>query len=111
MNEELLKRIDAIAAKFSVTGDHLWKVLVAQSRIEALQDGICALIALAAACGLAKLSHWIYKQEDDSVELFMIALVAAVVAAAIACVYILSIPTELLNPEYFALHRIMESIK
>lgn len=50
MNEEILKRIDALAAKLNTTGEQLFGVLVKQSRIDGIEytvyAAICCLVAL-----------------------------------------------------------------
>jgi hypothetical protein len=111
MNEELLKRLDLLAAKLSTTVDHLWSVVVRQARVEAIQDTICLILSLVAAWYLGKWGRWLVADPGkDGIAWVAIAFLGIAVAyVLVSC--LCSIPTELLNPEYFALHRLMEGLR
>lgn len=110
MTDEILKRLDLLATKLSTTVDHLWGVLLYQARIEAIGDSIGLLIILIAGYWVYRWARWVVKSGADDIIWFPIG--ASVIALTILLFAELSsLPTELFNPQYFALHRIMESLK
>jgi hypothetical protein len=110
MNEELLKRLDVLAAKLGVASAQIWQCLLLQSRIEAITDiGIlclcCGSFFVFRAWGRKIVSgNW-----DEAAWLPLTAL--ACVTLIVACVVSSDIATELFNPQYFALNRILKSLK
>lgn len=113
MNEELLKRLDLLAAKLNVTATALWSALIRQARVEAIQDTIYSVVLLLAVGGLIKLIYWRWKSDDgrDDDGLVVTAAIAAAVFFFLFLMIASCIPTEFLNPEYFALTRLLEKLK
>ena len=53
MTQEILQRLDALAAKLGVAAGELWRVLLAHARIDAIENAfwiVCASGLLWAAC-------------------------------------------------------------
>ena len=113
MNEELLKRLDLLAAKLNVTATVLWAALIRQARVEAIQDTIYSVTLLLVVGGLIKVIHWRWKSDDshDDGGLVLACGIAAIVLFVMFLLIASCIPTEFLNPEYFALTRLLEKLK
>lgn len=118
MNEEILKRIDLLAAKLGVTADHIWAVLVKQARVEAAEWIIWSLFWFILSGACAYMSRWLYKLEktgnrSHEVEeaYFLFAAVPSGIAFVIAAGCLANILTLFVNPEYWALKQIMEMMK
>ena len=108
MKEEILKRLDILAAKFSTTADHLWGVLIKQARVEAISDALLLCAVLVGVWYTIKWGRWIVTKCEDEIVWIPFGLVS-IVLIVIGIVCLTSIPTELLNPEYFALKRVLEA--
>jgi len=114
MQAELLKRLDALATKVGTTGEHLWTVLVAQARIDAIQYIIGAILVLLAAIVVAYIGTHIWKSADGfndgkawGIFLWFAASIGFAAAAALATDSL----TPLLNPEYWAFKEILRLVK
>lgn len=116
--QELLKRLDAVAAKLGTTTEYLWKVLVKQGYVE----GIAQLVSIPALLLLAymgyRLSKKLYQMgEDDGWNgpgpvfgsAFLYLGIGAAIFLAMGNAYFGLL--QLLNPEYFALRQILQAIK
>lgn len=115
MKEELLKRLDALAAKLGVASEHIWQVLVKQAGVAAVENLIGILIGVAVMI----LGPWLFqkgrttpKVNGDSTDLAVAQMVIGVVCLAVSVVVtiacVVSLPTLVMNPEYFALQKVME---
>lgn len=116
INQELLSRLDALAAKLGTTASHLWAILLHQAYVVGYTDlgaGI-VLAAIAVAGGLIGRKMWV-KFDDHYAEAGLFGCVLCYFASlgcAIATVNLLySAITELANPEYFALAEILKAVK
>lgn len=132
---EILKRIDVLAAKLGVTAEIIWSILVKQAAIEAWRTGIGAVVVIGAACALLP---WVYREiarstaEHKKTECgggfcfdftghwrggfagFMATTVACVVMLALLIAVVVdlaSLPTLILNPEYWALQQILGGMR
>ena len=118
MTQEIMKRIDVLAVKLGVTGQYLWGVLVKQAEVEAIEDILSALLfGVLAGIGLYIIKKMIkiwQSDEYDEVGIMLgsIACFIAVVVGLIGfvCCMISSI-TPIMNPEFFALRQILNSVK
>ena len=124
LKQEILTRIDALAAKLGVTADHIWLVLVKQAGVEAWMCGAigvtCAILAVVAFSWCWKLGgqcHSIRESERHygSGEGFLAGAFfsgLAGVALTIATMVLLSgVPTLVMNPEYWALKQVLAAVK
>ena len=106
MQQELLNRLDALAAKLGTTAEHLWGVLIYQARIDALVSAIGFVV-------FGLITMFLYKvvrNADDEIDRIFPA-VGMVITFGIAIACLFSIWTPLLNPEYFALQKVLEVLK
>ena len=109
MTEEILKRIDVLAAKLNTTGEHIWSILLRQARIEAI-EWLCWAIFWAGVCGLCvKGIRWCHKSEDsmwnDGFPMTVLGFVGVLTFIfAIGCLS--SVSTPFFNPEYWALKQL-----
>lgn len=111
MNEELLKRLDALALKFGVLGNQLWATLVHQARLEAIQDVFLTVFF----GGLTLVCAWACKKmyQTDNVELgvFIATMIFGLIFFFVAICCVTDIPTELFNPDYWALTHLKDLLK
>ena len=101
---DVMKRLDAIAAKLGVAANHIWGVLVYQARVDAIEWIIWGVLWLAIAGSLVHCAQFAYSRKDDSER-----VEKAVTLGGIAIVFTLlglgclsNILTNFLNPEYWA---------
>jgi hypothetical protein len=110
MNEEILKRIDALAAKLNTTGEHLWSILMKQVRIETYTC-IGWIIFCSVSLYAAYRTYWWCKSKSEDWDfggdryslLGNLFLPLVSIFLVIGIIGNLSeIPTLLLNPEFAA---------
>ncbi len=106
MNGEILKRLDALAAKLGVTADHLWGVLIRQARIEAYEWIAWGALWLALSCLTWYLTIKLYKDDDKDGELLITMGIASLTTTVVGLICMSGTPGLLLNPEYWALKQV-----
>lgn len=115
MSEELLKRLDLLAAKMGTTGSHLWEVLIREARINGVMNLFWAMASIVAICLFVfrvapKLIAW-----DDSFDraggLMVLGCLISCALAAFAIVCLICAPGELVNPEFWALDHVINALK
>lgn len=112
MNEEILQRIDALAAKLGVVGEHLWAVLVKQVQVDVIvASGVLGLWTALSILWYVTNRAAIKKHGfSDAMEfgvgrtIFFAMLVVVGIIVWSACSPV--ILTGLLNPEYAALKKL-----
>jgi zinc transporter ZupT len=109
VNEEILKRLDALAAKLGVTAQYLWGVLIRQAVVEGALDAGLFVAGAAVAFWCFQRAKELIKDEEDDTAVFPIAI--GFVVSVVACGFLYSSICELANPGYFALDKIMKVIK
>lgn len=116
LNKELLNRLDTLAAYMHTTGEHLWRVLIRESYIEGVTD---LAVLLGAVVGII----WVFRQFErvagvengpgcyDNLNkelrylgLTLLMATLVMIGWVVGC----SIPGEFLNPEYFALSKLLK---
>ena len=111
MTDEILKRIDAMAAKLGVTAGQMWGVLVKQARIEAIEDICWGLFWLMLAAICARIAWKGYKSDEDLGDAVMICgSVVGIIFMLVAMGYIAGTPGMLLNPQYWALKELLKAV-
>jgi len=108
MQEELLKRLDALAAKLGVAAEHLWDVLVRQGQIEGMRGVVLAVVGFVVMLIAGRKAARAFRENRDDATMGWVILCflsggAALVGQADAW--------YLLNPEYFALRQLLELLK
>lgn len=119
MKDEIFKRLDAIGEKLGVAATHLYAVYVHQSVVEGIANMIVtgiALLVLAVAVWLFRRGMNIPKDYDnrctDEAKTFMIlSSIGAFIALWFVCGYFVSGVQYLMNPEYWAIHRLVEDLR
>ncbi len=106
MNDEILKRVDALAAKLGVTVDHLWGVLIRQARIDGIEWVAwgCFWLILATATGAVAKS--IYKGKNDDGDKFLLCCGFALILVVFGLCCLSNTLGLFLNPEYWALKQV-----
>lgn len=118
MNQEVLSRLDALAAKLGVAANHLWGVLVRQAYVDALGSLLFALIAAALTYGFYRVvlygraEKW-YDGYDTELAVVGTGVVGVglVVCVVIALVQLVAGIQNVANPEYFALRHVLGALK
>lgn len=113
INQELLNRLDLIAAKLGETGTALWGILLYQAKIEAYTDmiwgGMFTLIAVSggvtARYAFKKLDvNSKYNADEDVwIGCLIIGVIVLISFSIMGIIYLKDVPTELLNPGYWVL--------
>jgi len=116
--QELLKRLDSLAEKLGTTGAYLWQVLVRQGRVEGIADLVTAgLLGIIIFCLYKTIQLFHRKAEaEDTFDDFgwivgqIIAGISLVLATVFLCVALYNGILEIANPEYYALHEVLQTI-
>lgn len=113
--------IDQLASKLGVATDHLWQVLVRQMKIEAMQDGIWAMVFLIVAVVAARASHYgvhnwhneqlDWNERDAASACLWLGGIIGFVAAGLCIAFICSAIGTWCNPEYYALQKLLGMLK
>lgn len=119
MNEEILKRIDALAAKLGVAGTELWRILIRQAGVDAIFDSLYIGLSGITICVLVKFLFWGLKRnekkQDDDIIAICIISVISVIGILASIVFLLvnlnDLPTALFNPEYRALELLRNALR
>lgn len=107
MNAETIKLIETMAAKLGTTSEYLWGVLLKQAPISAAIDAAGSLLLAAGCVWLARLCNRKVDSEDwDAVAWIPVGLVLFIFGT-ITFYALFEIPTALLNPEYWALAKLL----
>lgn len=108
MNEETLQRIDALAAKLGVVGEHLWAVLLEQAYIAGVTATVASVFCILAAIALFVVAWAMFKDSTEwDMGGWVLALIAALLAGAFAIGFAHDAATCFLNPEYYALQKVL----
>lgn len=113
MNEETLRRLDALAEKLGVATEYLWGVLIAQSKVAIVECIVGFIVG-----GLLLATTWYLSRkaaaaDDYGYEGFALgsgALLLGIIGIVVLLVATFSIWTPLLNPEYYALKQVLGAI-
>ena len=115
--QEILNRLDALAAKLGVTVQYLWAVLIKQARVEVYGDLFFAV--LFGSCGyllwllMKKMIKMI--KADKWADDWLFFASAAIIAGIIGCLITVILNlywciTPLFNPEYWALQQVIQTL-
>lgn len=114
IDPKILERLDALAAKVGATGEHLWRILLVQARVELVNSIVwmagSALVAwflfgqFKKNVTAAKDASW--KDEERYVFYCILFGTGCAIAVIVFLAALASIPSEI-NPEYWALKQIL----
>lgn len=116
MQQEILTRLDALAAKLGIAAEHIYAVFVVQARVGIIGQALFALtIGLAWLIGVRVVRKYWKVGMEDAPEITICLCVVGSISLAICTMVSISglawIPTRLLNPEYWALQEISKMLK
>ena len=122
MNEETLKLVEQLAYKLGTTTEYLWSVLIRQAPIEAIINIFYTLAIIISGIGLYKLHRYFTKEDDLNeskyyqyekalVTPMIIGCLIWVIIAVICFFSIGDIIVGFINPEYWALNKILQAAK
>lgn len=114
MTKEILERIDAIGAKLGVAAGHLYGVLVRQATVDAWRDMILAGVFGVFVGVCAWLVKKSIKEEFGHHDDGFIAFVSGIVGVGLAILMFVFAYTsvgEFMNPEFYAIHNILDALK
>lgn len=126
MEEKAFEYIDAIAANLGVAAEHVYGALLKQAMVSGLRSVVYIIICLAVGYAIIKGLKRIYYdvkegEEGFFVDSFGISLggVFAIITGGVAIIILFfavmsdisNATTALLNPEYWALKKILDTIK
>ena len=109
MQDEILQRLDALAAQLGVAGEYLWEVLVYQAKLSGVTNLILTpFMVMAAYVGwrLAKFGT----EDDDFFMLMPLGGIVCIIGVVMAPILLTTGIKELLNPEYYALQKILMTL-
>lgn len=110
--QQVLSRVDQLAAKLGVAAGYIWTIYVRQARVEAITDGISALALAALAFAAVRLVIKWGKEKDDEHDFAVAGLAGVVVFATIsASVLVYTALQAVLNPQYWAFQQMMQDLK
>lgn len=121
LSQEVLNRLDALAAKLGTTVAQLWAVLIVQARVEAWSDVVFGVVFVALAfwaikvlrsaiTSLSKADPYVRWSNGDAIR-FWLSLVGSLAFGVMATFTISDAITPMLNPQYWALQEILKAFK
>lgn len=113
MNEQTTKLIEELALKLGTTTEYLWSVLIHQAFISSIIDCVLYTMYFVFMYYMYKGYKYMLKEEKDE-EYIQLVLFLSAVSIVFTIVFILTISstiTGFLNPEYWALEKILKNIK
>jgi hypothetical protein len=113
MNHETLQMIQKMADGLGTTATHLWMVLVKQAYIGGVINCILTLIyvLVVAILGICTAITMRGDDEDKKAAMVIACLVFGVVGGIFAIGMLADNLTRLMNPEYWALQQVLETVK
>ena len=117
MTEKITEAITLLALKFGTTAEHLWRVLTKQAIVTAIGDILIAVLCIVTFLIIFKSLKYIKKEVedpdncadmDDYTGVFISLSLVTGIAMLVFGYCISSIITCLLNPEYYALNKVLE---
>jgi hypothetical protein len=120
--EEMSKLLSQLADKLGTTTEYLWGVLIKQAPIDAITTLFQMLLVLLFGIGLWKVHRWLSKSEDDSdcsryeeyeelaIAPMVIATIVFVILSIVCFFCITDVVNGFLNPEYWALDKILSKV-
>lgn len=111
---QVLQRLDALAAKLGVTAQYIYGVYVAQARVEAVRDSLFAVLGVFGVCVSIYLFRWAWRHDDthdSSMYVGMGSIALFVFSAATMLVSAYAAIGEWMNPQFWALDALFKAIK
>lgn len=114
MNEEILNRLDIVAAKLNVATSALWQAAVKQSMMEGIESLV--LVVVFGLIGWISITHakTIYQRngEGEYDDVFLLILMMVIIVSGVVCtLQSLYAMDYLVNPEFSAIRIIVNLMK
>ena len=113
IQQQVIERIDALAAKMGVAADHFWPILVRQQIIEAYTNIVLLVFAAALSVVLAVVAKYQFDKDNEGIA-FPLGAASGVVGFIVFVVLSSdgsSIVSAILNPEYAALMDVLRNVE
>lgn len=122
MKNQTTELLEKLAVQLGTTAEYLWSVLIVQARISAITDLIFLILAIVSGYFLYRTHlylgkegedmHSIYDRKDEAVIIPMfVGIIIWAIFFLVMFFSIGSIINGLFNPEYWALNKILNSIR
>lgn len=116
---QVMQRLDALAAKLGVTAQYIYGVYVQQAHVEAIRDVLIASLFLPGGVGLVYLAYRLFKwgaaqQKYDVDWPFAVGFFAGLLGVflgALSCCFGYSALGAWLNPQFWALDALFKAVK
>lgn len=116
--ERLTDLLEKLAAKLGTTIEHLWMVLVNQAHVQVWKNAVTIIILAIVNAFFAKYAFGLFKgkhfsDDDDAYPIFVVIFttILLVTSSIFGVRLFLEAFDAALNPEYWALNKILELIK
>jgi hypothetical protein len=110
MNEETAKLLETLATKLGTTSEYLWSVLLKQAPIDATISLFQTAVVFFIGYLLYKKRGIVNREYDERLPIFVAVAIVWSILSFITIMCIGDIINGYLNPEYWALERILHSI-
>lgn len=122
MKNQTTELLEKLAVQLGTTAEYLWSVLIVQARISAITDLIFLILAIVSGYFLYRTHlylgkegedmHSIYDRKEEAVIIPMfVGVIIWVIFFLVMFFSIGNIINGLFNPEYWALNKILNSIR
>lgn len=111
MKEEILQRVDVLAAKLGIAAQFIFSLYVKQAKIEAVQDIMLFIGGLILAYISHRLFIMVNKLDYDGNDGWVFLMFGTgIIAFFLIIIPPFYVPTELLNPEYWAFKELLSQL-
>ena len=111
---DVMKVLEPLAAKLGVTIEYLWQVLLQQALIAGLTDVVLWGVTTVAICYTIRYWRWAVANRCEWREaIFMGPIAVSVVVSILTIIQLCGLSetmAALLNPEYWALHKVLSLV-
>jgi ABC-type proline/glycine betaine transport system permease subunit len=117
--EQIAPLLEKLANKLGTTADHLWGVMIVQARIDGYVTlAQIAIMVVATFFYVKGLKYFLKNAEEMHEGAFAASVICVVIGAIIGIIVWLTtffnlnlLIASFFNPEYYALHEIMQALK
>ena len=114
--KEIMPLLERLADQLGTSSEHLWRILLKQAPISATIDLVLYVFVILACVVWWKMTKFVHKQIDkswDEINYMWIAIGWVILVALLIVIFICinNTITGFLHPEYWALDKILDTIK
>lgn len=114
MDDKTSTLLNQLATKLGTTGEYLWGVLVKQAAVAGVTDLIQYAVILGCVYGYHKWANSEKRDFGDGGDSWPLALLVGIPLGIIVIIAFFCFPntiTAFVNPEYWALQRVLEAVR